>query len=95
MEAKRFITKIVVDLSSWTDHYPTGCILYDCGTEVDSQYCDNADEFIEFIDTYKNSLIPHVTEVRVVFDSYDLDNESARECAEEVINHINSLMYGN
>ena len=89
------ITEIVIDLSEWTKHFPTGCILYHCGTEVDSQYCDNAEEFIEFIDSYKDSLIPYVTDVNVIFDVYDLDNETARECANEVWNHIHKLMYGN
>ena len=87
-----YITKIVVDLSAWTDHYPTGCIMYHYNTEIDSAYCDNTDEFIEYIDGFKDKIIKHVTEMRFVFDSYDIDNETALECAREVREHFYELI---
>ena len=87
------ITKIVIDLSAWGEHYPTGCILYNSERVIDSEYCDDAAEFIEFIEAYKELLIPYATDVRFVFDAYDLDNESAKECAKEVWNHVHDLIY--
>ena len=90
-----YITEIVVDLSAWTEHYPTGCILYHYGTEIDSQYCDNVDEFIDYIESFKDSLIPNVTEVRFKFDGYDLDDSStAFDCAKEIWEYTYNLIYG-
>ena len=92
MEDKK-ITLIVIDLSAWSDHYPTGCILYHYYEEIDSEYCDNTQEFIEFINQYKNKLLPY-TEIRVRFDADDLDNEPAHQCAREVRDYIYELMKG-
>ena len=89
-----YITKIVVDLSAWTDHYPTGCIMYQCNQMIDSAYCDNADEFIEYIDSYKAHFLPNVTEIRFIFDGYDLDNSTALDCAKEIWNYFHELVYG-
>lgn len=89
----RYITKIEIDLSAWTEHYPTGCILYHYDQMIDSAYCDNADEFIEFIEEYKASLLPGVTDVRFVFDGYDLDNPTAMDCAKEVWEAANELIH--
>ena len=89
-----YITEIVVDLSAFTEHYPTGCILYHYGTEIDSQYCDNVDEFIEYIESYKDSLIPNVTDVRFKFDGYDLDNSTATDCAREIWEYTYNLIDG-
>lgn len=89
------ITKIVIDLGEWEEHYPTGCVLYNNDEVVDSEFCDNAEEYIEFIDRYKDFYVQYLTEVRVVFDAYSLDNETAMECAKEVWEHIHGLIYGN
>ena len=83
----KLVNRIEIDLSTWTDHYPTGCCLFDGSDMIDSQYCDNANEFISFIDWYKNDIDKHVV-VNVIFDGYDLDNETAMECAKEVYAHI-------
>ena len=88
------ITKIVVDLSAWSDHYPSGCLIYHYDTEVDSQYCDNVDEFNEFIDGFKDRCVPYLTEVSFIFSGYDLDNDTALECAKEVWKHVHNLIYG-
>ena len=89
-----YITKIVVDLSAWTDHYPCGCIMHHYNTEVDSQYCDNTDEFIEYIESFKDKIVPYVTDIRFVFDGYDLDNSTAINCAKEIWNYFHELVYG-
>lgn len=88
-----YITKIVVDLSAWTDHYPTGCIMYHYDQMIDSAYCDNANEFTEYIDSYKAHLLPNVTEVRFIFDGYDLDNSTALYCAKEIWEYAYKLIY--
>lgn len=88
-----YITKILVDLSAWTDHYHTGCILYHYDTEVDSQYCDNTDEFIEYIDSYKDKLIKYVTDVRFMFDGHDIYNSTVMDCAKEIWEHVYNLIY--
>ena len=90
----KYITRIDVDLSAWTDHYPTGCILYHYDQMIDSAYCDNADEFIEFIESNKKNLLPHVTDVRFIFDGYDLDNSTATDCAKEIWEAVSELIYG-
>lgn len=90
----RYITKIVVDLSAWTDHYPTGCIMYHYDQMIDSAYCDNTDEFIEYIESFKDKIIPYVTDVRFIFDGYDLDNSTATDCAKEIWNFTHELIYG-
>lgn len=90
----RYITKIVVDLSAWTDHYPTGCIMYHYDQMIDSVYCDDADEFIEYIESFKDKIIPYVTDIRFVFDGYDLDNSTAINCAKEIWNYFHELVYG-
>ena len=84
----RYITKIVVDLSAWTDHYPTGCIMYHYDQMIDSQYCDNVDEFIEYIDSFKGKYIKYELDIRFVFDGYDLDNSTALDCAREIYEHV-------
>lgn len=84
------ITKIIVDLSAWSEHYPTGCILYSYERFVDSEYCDNATEFIEYINKHKSNYT-NMTEIRFVFDGNDLNNDSAKECAMEIFEHFNSI----
>ena len=88
-----YISEIVVDLSAWTQHYPTGCIMYYNGTEVDSQFCDDAEEYIEYIDSFKDKYHPYLTEVRFIIDGYDLDNSTALDCAKEVWQHTYNLIY--
>ena len=93
---ENYITKIEVDLSSWSDHYPTGCILYHYDQVIDSAYCDNAEEFIEYINSYKHLLNRNITYVRFIFDGYDLDEyeSTAIECAKEVYKAFNKLIKG-
>lgn len=88
------ITKVVIDLSTWEEHYPTGCVLYNNDDVVDSEFCDNAEEYIEFLDKYKESFVPYLTEVKVVFDAYSLDNKNAMKCAKKVWKHIHDLIHG-
>lgn len=80
----RYITRVVCDLSAWTDHYPTGCIMYHYDQMIDSAYCDNAEEFIEYIESYKANMLPNVTDIHFIFDGFDLDNSTAIDCAKEV-----------
>ena len=89
----RYITKIVVDLSAWTESHPTGCIMYHYDQIVDSEYCDNADEFIEYIESYKANLLPNITEVKFVFDGFDLDNSTALDCAREVYKAARKIIH--
>lgn len=88
-----YITKIVIDLSAWTDHYPTGCILYHYDQIFDSAYCDNANEFIEYIESYKANLLPNTTEIRFVFDGQDLFYSTALDCAREVWEAVNKIIH--
>lgn len=88
------ITKIVVDLSAWEEHYPCGCIMYNNSVEIDSQFCDDAEEFIEYIWEFKDMLVPYLTNVEFVFDGYGLDNESALSCAKKVWEYTHNLIYG-
>ena len=90
---KNKITRIVVDLSAWSEHYPTGCVLYHHSDIVDDEYCDNADEFIEFIESHKADIIPGITDVQFVFDGFDIDNETALDCAKEVWEYAYKLIH--
>lgn len=81
------ITKIEVVLTEWSEHYPTGCVLYHYNELVDSEFCDNAEEFIEFIGKHKDEISPWCN-VNFVFGGYDLEEESARECAKKVWEYV-------
>ncbi len=87
------ITEIVCDMSTWTDHYPTGCIMYHYGQMIDSAYCDSADEYIEYIESYKANMSKSVTEIRFIFDGFDLDNSTAIDCAKEVYEAFRNMLY--
>ena len=80
---ERYITTIVVDLGDWTSNYPTGCIMYHYDQVVDSAFCENAGEFIEYIRSFKAYFVPH-TKVKFVFDMYDVDNSTVLDCAREI-----------
>ncbi len=91
----KYITKIVVDLSAWVEHYPTGCILYYYDQTIDSAYCDNADEFIEYIESHKTNILPGITEVCFMFNGYDLDDSysTAMDCAKEVWEAVDDIIH--
>ena len=95
----KMITKIEIDLSEWSTHYPTGATLYNGNEVVDSDWCDTVAEFKELIDRNRNLLIhaaPHATatEVIVIFNGVDLiEYDSALECAKEVVEYIYNIIY--
>lgn len=73
MENTKYIKTLEVDLRNWLRPFPTGVIAYDSDDSViDSEYCDNADEFAEFFDTHRKE-INSDTELVFKISSEDFD----------------------
>lgn len=87
------IKEIIIDLEEWTEHYPTGAIIYFKDGSEDSDYCDNAEEFKEFLgrhkDDIKNSLDANVV---IRMNLYDIDVSTVTDVAKEVQDYICSLI---
>ena len=94
---ERYITKIEINLTSWSDHYPTGCVLYHYDQVVDSAYCDSVEEYVDYFEENKENFLPHITEVVFVFSAYDFDDDfefnAVTECAKEVRKYAHDFIY--
>ena len=89
----KYVTKVLIDLSNWFSNYPSGCILYHFDEVIDSEYCNNAEDYKYFLNRNKDLLQENLfgTEVQVLFDMDDLEDETAIKCAKEVRDYIYNL----
>lgn len=68
------LSEITVCLEEWSQPYPTGALAKDGSAVVDSDYCDTAREFGDFIFRHRHEID---CDTRLVFriNSEDIDNE--------------------
>lgn len=68
------ITRIIVDLTDWSNRCPCGCIAYSYGGAIDGgEYCDSEKDYADYIhrleaDGYKMTFS---TDIEVRLDSCD------------------------
>lgn len=92
MGDNNIIGKIVLCLDQWGEHYPTGCMIYDDGGYViDSDWCDNADEYKEFLGRYKKEIKLHKPQIVAEINIDDIDYTNVMDCVREVKRFVESI----
>lgn len=86
------IGKIVLHMEDWTAHYPTGATIYAVdGVMIDSEFCDNAKEYIEFLARYKERIRKDKPVIQVDFDIDDLEESTVMDCVKEVKHYLDKI----
>lgn len=84
-------TRIEICLETWTEHEPTGIQIFDGNTYVDSAYCDNAEEFIEYLDTIADDIKANQPDVVVHIKLDDIDSSTVLDCVMEIKDHLDEI----
>ena len=88
------IGKIEVDLGEWSEHYPTGIVVYDVhGEVVDSDYRETAEEFIDYLKKYEDKIRKQHPKIQVILDIDDLDKDesSAIDCCRKIKEYCDNV----